>query len=89
MKLAEVFKQRALFSEIRRKLTAAIEAGKITKQTDASAALRVVLDSLDVVELVMVLEEQGEGDDFSACNVGELLWRLDRLDREYEAGHRK
>jgi hypothetical protein len=89
MKLAKLFKPETPFAEYRQKLRAAIEAGKISENTDASDALRIVLDSLDVVELVMVLEEQGEGDDLSARNVRGLLLRLDRLDREYERQHRK
>jgi acyl carrier protein len=89
MKVAELFRQEPPFSEARRKLRAAIEAGKIAEDADAYAALDLVLDSLDKVELVMGLEER-EADKFLRLRtVGNLLSLLDGLDGEYVSEHGK
>ena len=90
MKLAEISKQEPPFAGARRKLRAAIEAGKITEETDASAALQLIFasDSLNLVEFVMALGEQGAEDFLPSRTVGELLWRLERLDEQYEAKQR-
>jgi hypothetical protein len=42
MKLAKLFKQGPYYAESRQKLSAAIEAGKITEETDVPTALRLV-----------------------------------------------
>jgi len=89
MKLAELFKQEPPFREACRKLRAAIEVGKVAKETDAFAALQLVLDSLHTVELVMGLEERGEEGLLRSHTAGDLLSRLDHLDHEYLSEHKK
>ena len=85
MKLVELVKPEAPFTEVRRKLRAAIAAGKITEDTETSEALKLILtDSLDFVEFAMLWEEQGAEDSLPGT-VRNLLWRLDRLDREHES----
>ena len=84
MKLAKLFKPETPIAEYRQKLRDAIEAGKISEDTDAATALLSNVDSLDVVELEIVFEERGEESDLSGRTVRELLWQLDRLNREYE-----
>jgi len=89
MKLAELFKPRSPFGDARRKLRAAIEAGRIAEDADASAALQLVFDSLERVELVMGLEERGDGIHLPSSTVAGLLSRLDHLDHEYVSQHKK
>jgi hypothetical protein len=89
MKWAKLFKQGPPYAETRQKLRSAIKAGNISEDADAATALRPILDSLDVVELALAMEERGEEGDLSAHTVRELLSQLDRLDREYELEHKK
>lgn len=89
MKLTGLFKQEPPFTDIRRKLRSAIAAGKTSEDTDAATALRLILDSLDAVELAMAIEERGGESDLFSHTVRDLLWHLDRLDRDYEREHRK
>jgi hypothetical protein len=89
MKLTGLFKQEPPFTDIRRKLRSAIATGKTSEDADAATALRLILDSLDVVELDMAIEERGGESDLSVRTVRDLMWRLDRLDQEYERERRK
>jgi hypothetical protein len=89
MKLAELFKPRSPFGDARRKLRAAIDAGGIAEDADASAAFQFAFDSLEKVELVMGLEELREEIYLPSATVRELLCRLDRLDREYDSRSEK
>ena len=58
MKLTGLFKQEPPFTDTRRKLRSAIAAGKTTEDADADTALRLILDSLDLVEFAMAIEER-------------------------------
>jgi hypothetical protein len=89
MKLAAIFKEGPPFADTRRKLRAAIETDKITEDANAATGLSHILDSLDMVESVMAIEEAGRENNLSASTVRDLLWRLDRLDEEYELRQRK
>ena len=89
MKLTELIKARTPFGDARRKLRAAIDAGRIAEDEDASAAFELVFDSLDRVELVLALEELGGKTYLSPGTVRDLLWGLDRLDRSYLREHEK
>jgi hypothetical protein len=91
MKLVELFKQEPPFADTRRKLRAAIEAGKTTEESEAIAALQLIFasDSLDIVDFVMALEEQGAENFLPGRTVRDLIRHMDRLDQEYEMEHEK
>ena len=82
MKLKELFKQRSPYDDARKRLRAAIHAGKIAEDANARAALELIFDSLERVELGLALEELG-GKTYLSGTVRELIWGLDRLDRNY------
>jgi hypothetical protein len=88
MKLAELFKQRPPYSDARRKLRAAIDAGKVAEDANAFAALELISDSPERDELVLALMELG-GKTYLSGTIRELLWGLDRLDRNYLSEHKK
>ena len=75
-------------------LSAAIEAGKITEETDVATAVRQVfgppgdLDSRNA-HILIAVEFRGPEFGFPVHNARELLWLLERLDREYELKHEK
>jgi hypothetical protein len=89
MKLTGLFKQEPPFTDTRRKLRSAIAAGKTTEDADADTALRLILDSPDLVEFAMAIEERESESDLTSRTVRDLLWHLDRLDRDYERKHRE
>ena len=82
-KLRQLFNSKSPFAELREKLQAAIAAGTISESDDAGAAIKQMVDSLDVVELSMGCEELGLQDPLSgASTVRELLWLLKTLEIE-------
>jgi hypothetical protein len=95
MKLAKLFKQGLPYAETRRMLGAAMGAGKITEETDVLTALRLVLGSPDYLDshntlaIMMAVKFRGPEFGFPVHNARELLWLLERLDREYELKHKK
>ena len=82
MKLAELFKQRSPYGDARRKVRAAIGAGKVAEDANALAALNLLFGSPERDELAFALVELG-GKTYLSGTVRELLWGLDRLDRDY------
>jgi hypothetical protein len=90
MKLVALSKQEPPFAEYRKKLRAAIEAGKITEETDLPIALRLAfgptgyLDSHNTLSIMVAVKIRGPEFGFPIHNVRELLWLLEQLDREYE-----
>jgi hypothetical protein len=88
MRIAELFKQRSPHSDARRKVRAAIDAGKVAEDANAFAALELIFDCPERDELVLALVELG-GKTYLSGTVRELLWGLDRLDRNYLSEHKK
>ena len=94
MRLAKLFKQGPRYEEARQKLTAAVDACQISEETDVASALRLVFgppdsfppnESIDIVVAIMThAPEFG----IPARNVRELLWLLERVDREHERKHK-
>jgi len=72
------------YMELREKIEAQIDAGKLTEDTELSVALNMLgVDSLDWVELEMILEESSEpglGQPTKIENVRELLWVLKAIE---------
>jgi len=95
MKLAEILKQGPPYAEARRKLKAAVEVGKITEETDVPAALRLVFGPLDSaipnesLDIILALDIHGPELGIPARNVRELIWLLERVDRQHEQKHKK
>lgn len=95
MKWAKLFKEGPPYAETRQKLSAAIEAGKITEETEVPTALRMVFgppdhhDSHNTLAIMMAIKLGGPKFDFPVHNARELLWLLERLDRQYELKHQK
>jgi len=76
-------------------LGAAIEAGKVTEETDVPTAMRLVfgppdyLDSHNTLAIIMAVKFRGPEFGFPVHNARELMWLLERLDRQYELKHQK
>ena len=76
-------------------LGTAIEAGKITEETDVPTALRLVfgppghLDSHNTIPIIMAVKFSAPEFGFPVHNARELLWLLERIDRQYELKHKK
>ena len=72
---------------LREKVQAAIETGELTRHMPLGAAFRIIQmlgDSLDLVEILMVLEEHGL---HKSDSVGDLLSLLESEDDEYKRKH--
>ena len=87
MKLAELFKRQPLYSDARLRVRAAIDAGKVAEDASALAVLESVFGSPERDELFLALVELG-GKTYLGT-VRDLLWGLDRLDRNYLSEHKK
>ena len=82
MKLADLFKRQSPYTDARRKVRAAIDAGKVAEDANAFGALELIFGSPERDELVLALVELG-GKTYLSGTVRELSWGLDRLDRNY------
>ncbi len=90
MKLVELFKLEPGFPEQRRKLRVALETGKITEETELLTALRLVFGSPDYIDsentraIIMTAKLRGPEFGIPGRNVREILWLLERVEREHE-----
>lgn len=80
------FKEKAPFGYYRKKVRAALEAGRISEDTGLLAALRVVFgfhdfhDSDDTIRIMSIVEIHGPEFAFPVSNAREVLWLLERLE---------
>jgi hypothetical protein len=79
-KLKSWLKQPPYFA-LRGKLYAAINAGELSRDTRLDSAISLHTDSLEMVEIVMIIAEHGKS---KFGTVGDLLNFLESEDSEYE-----
>jgi acyl carrier protein len=73
----------SILGSVREKLQIAVGAGKISENEVAGPVLENLLDSLDMVELIMAIEEIKGSDDLPALGtVRDLILRLERLEND-------
>ena len=89
MKLKELPKREPPYSDIRREISTAMEAGKISEETDVPTALRQVGDPHYALVLTMIIKKRGKEFVFPVGDVRGLIWLLERLDRQYERKRKK
>ena len=89
MKSKKLPKREPPYSDSRRKISAAMEAGKISEETNVPTALRLVVDPHYALALTMIIKKRGKEFAFPVGDVRGLIWLLERLDREYERKRKK